>query len=166
MESKLEGLEYGADVYLIKPFNQKELNIRLHKLIELRKKLHQKYTRPLFSEEKELRSEHPFLKKARQVVLGQMAKEDFDVVTLSKALHFSRTQLYRKLKALTGKSTTQFINEIKLAEGKKLLENPEKTISEIAYTVGYTDPAYFTRLFTKYYGKPPSEVREHKKKDA
>ena len=166
LESKLEGLEYGADAYLIKPFNQKELNIRLHKLIELRKKLHQKYKRSLFNEEKEPGSEHPFLKKARQVVLDQMAKEGFDVVTLSKGLHFSRAQLYRKIKALTGKSTTQYINEIRLTEGRKLLKNPEKTISEIAYTVGYADPAYFTRLFTKYYGKSPSEVREYPEREA
>ena len=161
MASKLEGLAYGADVYLIKPFSQRELSIRLHKLLELRKKLQHKYAQQAlpFKVDQALPVENSFLNKAHQVILDQLTNENFTIESLAQALHFSRTHLYRKIKALTGKSTTQFINEIKLKKGRQLLLTTNSTISEIAYDAGFQDPAYFTRLFTELYGKSPKHLR-------
>ena len=160
IESKLEGLVHGADAYLVKPFNQQELNIRVHKLIELRKKMQQKYAQEVITVDIKPQIEDAFLLKTRQHVLDHMANADFNVETLATALHFSRPHLYRKIKALTGMSTTQFINEIRLKKGKQLILTTKLTISEIAYSIGFNDPAYFTRLFTAYYGKAPSSLRE------
>lgn len=160
IESKLVGLGHGADAYLTKPFNQQELNIRVHKLIELRKKMQQKYAQQVVAVDEPPAVIDPFLLKARQLVLDQMANEGFNVESLAKALNFSRPHLHRKIKALTGMSTTQFINGIRLQKAKVLIATTKLTISEIAYTVGFNDPAYFTRLFTDYYGKAPVKLRE------
>ena len=81
---------------------------------------------------------------------------------LYRAVFLSRTQLHKKLKALTGMSATHFIRHIRLSEAKELLKNPDLNINEIAYRVGFSDPNYFTRCFGEEFGESPSETRNHK----
>jgi len=87
-------------------------------------------------------------------------EDTYSVDRLSRDLSMSRMQLHRKIKALTGNSTTEFINNFKLDLALEKLRDPELNVSEIAYALGYSDPAYFTRLFSKKYGKSPSDYRK------
>lgn len=163
IESRLEGLERGADAYLSKPFEKNELEVRLRKLIEVRQKLIGRYAslnpegKPETPTEKQ---EDAFLKKLRAIVDAHLDREDFGIGELCRELGVSRTQLHRKLKALTNKSTSQVIRMIRMQEAKKLLLNENMNISEIAYAVGYGNPSHFTQEFTKEFGEAPSFFRK------
>ncbi len=170
--SKIEGLSRGADVYLPKPFDKKELLIRMQKLIDLRKQLQQYYqslasgtssdnktTKTLKQEEI---MENKFVRQARQVVEANMTNYDFSVKNLCEALQMSHSNLHRKLKALTGYSSNEFILHIRLEKARWLLCNTEEPISNIAYDSGFGDPGYFSRAFRKKMGLSPSEYREKK----
>lgn len=165
-ESRLAGLESGADVYLVKPFEKKELRMLLHNLLERRHALHTRYsypaTAPPLSEIEQIEPEDPFITKARAIVHEHLDETEFSVMHLYRAVFLSRTQLHKKLKALTGMSATHFIRHIRLSEAKELLKNPDLNITEIAYRVGFSDPNYFTRCFGEEFGESPSETRNHK----
>jgi YesN/AraC family two-component response regulator len=163
LESRLEGLERGADAYLSKPFEKKELEVRLRKLIELRQRLTARYATLSpegIAETPAEIQEDAFLKKLRSIVDANLESEEFGIGELCKELAVSRTQLHRKLKALTNKSTSQVIRTIRMQEAKKLLQNPALNISEIGYAVGYGNPSHFTQEFTKEFGEAPSFFRK------
>lgn len=96
-----------------------------------------------------------FLEKVK-VFVEQHLSDDIRVGDLAKALYFTRIQVFRKIKNLTGQSPSQFIREIRLGKSLELLQKTELSIAEIAYSVGYEDPKYFTRVFVAAYGKAPS----------
>ena len=163
LDSRLEGLERGADAYLSKPFEKKELEVRLRKLIEVRQKLTARYVTldPVGTPETPAeKQEDAFLKKLRSLVEANLESEEFGIGELCKELAVSRTQLHRKLKALTNKSTSQVIRTIRMQEAKKLLLNSSLNISEIGYAVGYGNPSHFTQEFTKEFGEAPSFFRK------
>ena len=153
---KIAGLTQGADAYLTKPFQKEELLIRIDKLIEGRRQLQQKYQSP---QAKSQETEDPFLQKIRTIVESHLDDADFSVMQLSRALGMSRVQAHRKLKALTGLSTTQYIRNIRLDKAWGLLKNTDLTIAEIGYQVGFKDPSHFSRTFSQYFGRAPSEMR-------
>jgi len=160
---KNEGLSYGADAYLTKPFNKEELHIRLENLISIRKKLHARFAQgliPLKSEKTEIApKDSAFLEKLSQYIKDHIEEENLEIIYLQKAVNMSRTQLHKKLKALTGMSTSQFRKTVRLQEAKKLLESGEDlTIAEIAYKVGYKHPSHFSRDFKDLFGRSPTEV--------
>lgn len=161
--SKIEGLERGADAYLAKPFDKKELLVRLEKLIELRRKLQSRYldrTMPLPSLDKGLQIEDAFLQKVRDIMNQNLDDAQFDVPQLSKKMGMSRSQLYRKIKALTDQSIVAYIRSIRLQKGLELLQTSDLTVSDVAYEVGFTDPAYFSRAFSKEFGKSPMDIKK------
>lgn len=164
IEHKLEGLETGADDYLAKPFHTKELLTRTRNLIRLRQRLKQKYLSQVLEGEatKPRDKEDAFLKKIRVVVEAHLDEETFSIEDLSRELGMSRTQVYRKLKALTAKSASQFMRSIRLRHGMKLLRETDYTVSEIAYRVGFNSVSYFTKCFGEEFGSKPTEVREIK----
>ena len=92
------------------------------------------------------------------VINDNMTQSDFGYVQLALKLHLSESQLYRKLKATSGKSTAVFIRSIRLQKGKELIQTTDKTISEVAYDVGFNDPSYFSRVFKEEFGHAPSDV--------
>ena len=156
-EDKLEGLAHGADAYLTKPFQKEELLVRVAKLLELRRQLQQKYQ----SANGHAREpEDAFLRKARQIVEANLEEPDFGVEQLSRELGLSRVQVYRKIKALTDRSTSRYIHIARLDKAYGLLKNPELNISEVAYRVGFKDPSHFSRAFSQYFGMPPNETRK------
>ena len=165
-ESRLAGLESGADVYLVKPFEKKELRMLLHNLIERRHALHARYSYPAIAppiaDAVQVDPEDPFISKARAIVHEHLDETEFSVMHLYRAVFLSRTQLHKKLKALTGMSATHFIRNIRLSEAKELLKNPDLNITEIAYQVGFSDPNYFTRCYGEEFGESPSETRNKK----
>ena len=139
-EDRLIGLGHGADAYLTKPFEKAELLTRINQLILLRKKMLSKFEKTGI--ERLLRknvknSETKFLDKIITVIYDKITQPDFGPIQLAIQLHLSESQLNRKLKATSGKSTALFIRFIRLQKGKELIETTNKTISEVAYDVGF-----------------------------
>jgi signal transduction histidine kinase/DNA-binding response OmpR family regulator len=161
-KSKIEGFESGADAYISKPFDKSELIARIRQLIDSRRQLQLAFQRSgerITSTLPEDRHEDVFLTKARQVILARLDDATISVTTLCRALGMSRTQLHNKIKALTGRSTTYYVRAIRLAEAQQLLGDQDLTIAEIAYQTGFTDPAYFTRVYREEFGESPSDFR-------
>ncbi len=160
-EDRLTGLSHGADAYLAKPFNEKELFIRLDQLVLLRKKLIDKIEKDglnKFLDKKEKSPESKFLQKVIQAINEDIGNSAFGAGDLADKLHLSESQVYRKLKAITDKSTAVFIRSIRLQKAKELIETTDRTISEIAYDTGFNDPSWFSRAFKEEFGFPPSDV--------
>ncbi|MCW5515426.1 ATP-binding protein [Muriicola sp. Z0-33] len=160
-EDRLTGLSQGADAYLAKPFNEKELFIRLDQLLLLRKKLVDKIQKDglyNFLGKQEENPETKFLQKIIQVIREDIGNADFGAKNLADKLHLSESQIYRKLKAITNKSTAVFIRSIRLQIAKDLIQSTNKTISEVAYETGFNDPSWFSRAFKEEFGITPSEV--------
>ncbi|MEM1324018.1 MAG: response regulator [Bacteroidota bacterium] len=167
MDSRIGGLSQGADAYLTKPFNEKELRIILRNLLAVRKKMHERYAaelkaadRPAPSADPSLAREDAFLQKVRLTLEARLSDPDFGIPQLCRAIQMSRSQLHNKLKALTGVSTSIFIRNLRLKKARQLLENSDLNVSEAAYDVGFKDPNYFSRLFLEAYGFSPSKVRK------
>ncbi|MFK7933785.1 MAG: ATP-binding protein, partial [Saprospiraceae bacterium] len=162
IEDRLTGLKQGADVYLAKPFEKEELLVRLRKLLELRQLLQHKYSSqllPIAATKTIKEVEDPFIKKAKAIVLENIADEAFNSPQLEKALHLSRSQVYRKIKAVTGYSTAIFIRHLRLQEAVKLLQSTSLSISEIAYQVGFKSPVYFSQVFKETFNQSPTDLR-------
>ncbi len=163
-KSKIEGLTHGADAYLAKPFHQEELLVRLEKLIELRRRMQERFSRfdkiSSFVKSEPANLEDAFLQKVIRVIESQMADENFGMPQLCKALHMDRTNLFRKLKALTGKSATHLIRSVRLGKAKLLLETTDRSVSEVCYEVGFNNPNYFSTVFKEEFGMPPSAMRK------
>lgn len=158
---RLNGLRYGADAYLTKPFNREELLIRIQKLLELRDTLRQHHLRSnLLQPQSKGKPKNPeliFLQQLRDKVLAQLDDSEFNVKDLGAAVNLGHTQLYRKLKALTGLTPKQFIRDIRLRHAAQMLSQKQYSVAEVAYAVGFSDPNYFSRIFQQTYGHPPSE---------
>jgi len=161
-EGKLEGLETGADDYIIKPFDMRELQARTRNLIELRKTLQEKYRRRCVLEPAAVpidSMEERFLRKALDLVQEQMAEPGFSTESLARGLCMSRRQLYRKLQALTGRSAHEFIRNLRLQRAAKLLEAHWGNVAEVAFEVGFSSLSHFAKAFRQEYGVLPSEYR-------
>ncbi|NUM74267.1 response regulator [candidate division KSB1 bacterium] len=166
-EEKLEGLETGVDAYLIKPFGTKELQVRVRKLIEMRRKLRQQtgakaVLSPAAVQASSLDQE--FLQKVREIIEANMDDENFSVDALAAKAGMGMRQLQRKLKALTDASPQQCIRSMRLQRAKQLLEQKAGTVSEIAFQVGYGDVTAFSKAFRAEYGQSPSEMIPGKEK--
>ncbi len=174
IESKMEGLEKGADAYLEKPFNREELLLRIKKLLELRKNLQQFYLKKaglnnnssatenvLPAEEtiSENKIEDEFVKRVREAVEIHLADTSFTVEQLCKMVFMSHSQLHRKLDALTGCSPNKFIRIIRLNKAKEMMKLSAGSIATIALDCGYNDPGYFARVFKQEYGVTPQDWR-------
>lgn len=162
-ESKIQGIEIGADAYVPKPFSSKELKATINNLVESRRKLKEKFSRQLLirpDRVEEPSMEEKFLIKVREVVQEHLDDEHFSVEELSRKVGMSRAQIHRKLSALTGKSASRFVRSYRLQHAMQLLESHSGTVSEIAYKVGFSSPAYFTKCFSEEYGMSPSQVRK------
>lgn len=159
-EHKIEGLEQGADDYLTKPFDIRELNIRMANLIEQRQRLKEKFAGELQIRPTQVTLnsvDERFLKAVMQEIEKNLGNEFFTVEELARSVGFSRSQLHRKLKALTDKSANQLIREFRLTRAKDLLEQNSASVSEIAYQVGYSNLSYFSKSYKEAFGKLPSE---------
>ncbi|MEO6329080.1 MAG: ATP-binding protein [Ginsengibacter sp.] len=163
--NKIEGLQTGADDYVIKPFDGNELIIRCKNLIEQRSKLRKLFSKQVISitpEEIEIEiPEQQFLQKIRSVIEENLDNELFTVVDLSNAVFMSRSQLHRKLKALTGEAPNELIRNFRLERALQLLKKNAGAVSEIAFMTGFSSPAYFSKCFSDRYHYPPADVKKH-----
>lgn len=163
---KIAGLQYGADDYITKPFYKNELIARVENLIKSRQQLHDLFRKGMTQKkdipnlQTQFAPEAAFIKKLTQVVIDELGNSDFSKSDLAKKIHLTPSQLHRKLKALTNKTTLQFIRAIRMEKALVLLQNSNQTIAEIAFQVGYNDPNYFSRAFHQEYNKTPSDIRK------
>jgi len=162
-DSKLEGLATGADDYLVKPFDTEELQIRIKNIIENRRKLQKKFREgefvsPRGKEKKLSRIDEHFMNKIMEVIEQHISEEEFTIEEFGNEVGMSRSQIHRKLKALSGKSASRYIRSVRLARAKKMIDDQNGNISEIAYSVGFSSPAYFTKCFKDEFGYPPSDL--------
>jgi signal transduction histidine kinase/DNA-binding response OmpR family regulator len=155
---KLEGLQQGADAYLIKPFNEQELNVRIQNLLQNIRRWQEKYAVNLDVSPNQRDSESHFLNQAQQLVLAHLSDSDYTIEQFCKDLAVSRTQLHRKLKSLTNLSATQFVNEIRLEKARQLLQEGGRSVSEVAYATGFRYPNYFAKVYKQKYGVSPGEA--------
>ena len=172
IDSKIEGLEQGVDAYLEKPFHKDELQMRIKKLLEMRKNLQQYYLRKA-GIHGQLAMEHViipdkigghaiedrFVKRVREAVEQNLTDTNFTVEKLSKLIYISHSQLHRKLDALTGCSPNKFIRVIRLKRAKELLQDPANSIASVAMDCGYDDPGYFARVFKQECNVTPQQWR-------
>lgn len=160
---KLDGLIKGADDYLVKPFDVEELRTRAMNLIEQRARLQAHYRRSLHMFSPELEPvrgvDELFLEKVKSEIQTRIGDEQFSVVELSQQVGMSRSQLHRKLSALTGCTPNQVIRMMRLEKARHLITERMGTIAEIAYTCGFSSPAYFSKCFKDQFGHSPGEDR-------
>lgn len=163
IESKLEGLETGADDYLIKPFNTDELKTRVRNLIRLRQQMREKFTSEMILKPAEVivpSNQKVFIEKLTAIIESHIEDEKFSVEILSKDIGMSRSQLHRKVKALTSQSPNEFIRNYRLQRAADLIKQQAGNFAEIAYKVGFSSQAYFTKSFQELYGLTPSEFKK------
>jgi len=161
MQDRISGLSHGADAYLTKPFNKAELFTRINQLMELRKKMIKRVQKDpyiLLMKKEVGGAEANFLNKTITHIHDNMNTHSFGAAQLAFKLQFSESQVYRKLKAITGKSTGLFIRSVRLQRAKELILNTDLSISEISYDVGFNDPSWFSRVFKEEFGYPPSDL--------
>ncbi len=162
-ESKIEGLKTGADDYLVKPFDGDELIARIQNLIEQRQKLRELYSKKIISitpDKVEVPSqEKVFLEKIRTAIDENLDNEMFGVVDLANVVNMSRSQLHRKLKALTGEAPNELIRNFRLERALDLLQKAAGNVTEVAFMTGFSSPAYFSKCFNDRYGFSPTEVK-------
>ena len=161
-EQKIKGYECGADSYISKPFNSDLLIARIKNITENRKKLKEFftenaiiYTEPIADIDK------GFVERLKELIENNIGDSSFNVECMGEKIGFSRVQLYRKTKALTGYSPNELLRITRLNKAKAIiLSTKEKSISEIAYEVGFSSPSYFTKCYKEFFGVSPTEEEQ------
>ncbi len=165
-KAKLTGLETGADAYVLKPFRQKELAVRVRKLIELRRKLRARFSKTTVikpSEVSVVPEDQAFLTRVVAFIEAHLEEESFTITHLCREIGLSERQLERKLKALIGQSPTLLVRSLRLRRAKQLLEQNAGTVSEIAFQVGFNNLSYFSKIFREQFDRQPSDIAGSKK---
>jgi signal transduction histidine kinase/ligand-binding sensor domain-containing protein/DNA-binding response OmpR family regulator len=160
MDSKIEGLEYGADDYIAKPFEDKELQIRSNNLIEQRRQLRDHFRKELVFNPAKITVnsiDEQFLDKVNKHIEQHMDDMEYTVEKLSYDIGMSRQHLNRKLHSLTDHSARDFIRSMRLRRAAQLLQKRNDMITQIAYQVGFNNLSYFTKCFRKQFGQSPSQ---------
>jgi len=162
IENQIDGLETGADAYVQKPFNMKYLKVLTKNILEKRSNMFKAFSQNNIIIPSELstnKMDEEFLQKVINYIEANIEHTDLSVDMLAQNMNLSRSQVYRKIKALTDFTANEFIRQIRLKKSLKLLSEGNMNISEIAYSVGFSSQSYFTPSFKEYYGKSPSEIK-------
>jgi len=164
---KIKGLHLGADAYINKPFNKEELLVTIEKCLNMRAELKKRYAKLgpyLPSNNVSTQANDSFLIKLNGIIEENLQIPNLPIPLVANKMSLSRSQLHRKVTAITGKNASKYILFYRLQLAKELLVNTDKNISEIAYEVGFSDPNYFSRKFNKEFGTRPSAIRNIQKK--
>ena len=161
IDDRIEGIEIGADAYMVKPFDMRLLKLRLSQLITSRQLIFNKY----FSAISDLPAnanttslDKEFIQKALNYINQHIGDSEISVESLASHLNLSRSQVYRKIKALTDQTANEFIRNIRLHKAKVLIQAGNTNISEVSYTVGFSTSSYFTKCFKNYFGVLPTQI--------
>lgn len=164
LDDRIQGLEHGVDDYLPKPFHASYLLARIRSLITRRHELQQRLLSQMVADditqtdpEEYITPEVRFLRQATAVVEAHLDDEDWSIDPFATELCISHTVLYQKLKSAVGLSPIEFIREVRLKKACQLIREGHHNIASISYMVGFSDPKYFTRVFKKRFGTPPSQ---------
>ena len=163
MESKIEGLEFGADDYINKPFDANELQVRIKNLIAQRKKLKERFSsEALFpiSEIAHTSTDKKLMNKALKIIEQNLDNPDFTINILSDQIGMSREHFSRKVKALTNQSPHMFIRLIRLKRAAVLLKNNTGNVTEVAFDVGFKNLSHFAKSFQEQFGVLPSHFSD------
>jgi len=163
--SKLEGLETGADDYIIKPFDAEELEVRIRNLFKQRKILKDKFRKEFIADatDQEVTYEDQILNKLMGILNNYISDSEFSIDQLADELHMSRRQVFRKVNALTGYSPNELIRTIRLTEAAKMFRSGHKHIAHVMHNVGFNNQSWFGKCFHELYGLTPSEYIKNKK---
>jgi YesN/AraC family two-component response regulator len=157
-ESKIKGLSTGADDYITKPFDFEELYARVNSVIANRKRVLQKIR--IAPEEKNVESKDDmFLRKAVQAIEKNIDNFTFSIDDLAHEIGYSRSSIQKKIKSLTGKTTSQLVREFRLERARQLIQQDAGFLSEIAMAVGFNSLSYFSNSYKEYFGVPPSKIK-------
>ncbi|MCX6236077.1 MAG: ATP-binding protein [Bacteroidia bacterium] len=162
-EHEIEGLSYGADDYITKPFDLVILQTKVENILSVRQSLKQKYTSEMLLQPKNIILSSPderFLQKAIEVVENNISDPDLDIERFAAEIGVSRMQLYRKLDALTEMTVKEFVRNIRLKRAAQLLVQKKLNVSEVAYAVGFKDLSHFRKCFKLEFGMSASEYVE------
>lgn len=162
-KDKLEGLETGADDYLVKPFNPEELQVRVRNLIKIREQLRVKFRSEMTIKPAGVivaSKQKVFLEKFIAIIEENIENGNFNIESLCIEIGMSRAQLHRKIKAVTNQSTTEFIRNYRLQKAADLIKQDVGNMAEIAYRVGFNSQAYFNKSFQELFGCTPTEYKE------
>ena len=163
--NRLEGLERGADAFMAKPFEMQELHLLIDNLIHNRQRLKGKFSGAQQQADKLVQPEvkgndEQLMERIMKAVNKNLSDSDFNVDMLTREVGISRAQLHRKMKELTGISTSEFIRNIRLEQAARLLREQKINVTQVAYTVGFSNLAHFSTIFRKHFGISPSEYAE------
>ncbi|MEO1487291.1 MAG: response regulator [Bacteroidota bacterium] len=159
-ENELKGIQSGADDYITKPFKNVLLKSKMENLLRIRDKMRTRYSQEVILKPKDIAITPPdehLLERIQSVLDEYLMKSSFSTEDFAAALGFSRMQLHRKLKALTGLSATEFIRSQRLKLAAQILENSEANVSEVCYQIGFNNLSYFAKCFKEVYGVSPSQ---------
>ena len=159
---RLAGFNSGADAYVAKPFSIDELHVRIDAIIDNVRRLRGKYSGAQQQHDKvediEVKGyDEELMKRVMKSVNAHLGDCDFNVDTLAQDVGMSRAQLHRKIKEQTGVSTAKFVRNIRMEQAERLLREGKVNVTQVAYSVGFSDQAYFSTVFKQYYGVKPSE---------
>jgi len=161
-EAWIEGIQMGADAYMVKPFEMQLLKLHLDQLVTSRQIIFDKYFSKISGvyENKNTTSlDKDFIQKVLYYIHDNISDPDLSVELLSSQLNLSRSQLYRKVKTLTGLTVNEFLRKVRLQQAKRIIEaEPEVNISDVCYRVGFSTPSYFTKCFKSQFGVLPTEI--------
>lgn len=162
--SRITGLERGADAYLTKPFDENELHVVLKSLVEIRRKLQERYSSPdkfpSFSEPV-YQKEDEFMSKVRHVMEDNLEDDEFGISQLCLELSVSHTQLYRKFKSLSTTTISDYLKSLRLQQARKLLLSTKLNVTEVAFSSGFKNLSHFSREFSAAFGVSPNDFRKN-----
>ena len=168
LESQIEGVESGADIYLAKPVSLTLLQLSIKNIFEQRRKLRDHYVKDFYAEAKDLvnsTKDREFIEKLFLILDSQIINPELDVDYICREIGMSRTKLYQKIKGLTGQSIVEFIRSFRLKKAIQIMTHEDVSISEVIYRVGIQTHSHFTKSFKKEFGKTPSqflqEIQRH-----
>ncbi|GGZ75339.1 two-component regulator propeller domain-containing protein [Algibacter mikhailovii] len=163
IEDRIEGVGFGADAYMAKPFDMRLLKVRLIQLIKSRQSIFDKYFGDVSGQEERegassIEIDKEFIQQVLKYINDNISDTDLSVELLASQVSLSRSRLYRKIKGLTGQTVTEFIRKVRLQRAHQILEKGNANISEVCYKVGFSSPSYFTKCFKAHFGILPTEI--------
>ncbi|HEY0111331.1 MAG TPA: helix-turn-helix domain-containing protein, partial [Fibrella sp.] len=167
ISDKIRGLKHGADAYLVKPFQREELTTVLANLLQSRRILQLHFSQLALDTaqpvgvmtDPDVSLEDQFLHKLRSAIEGQLDNAHLSIEEICQLMGMGRTTLYMKMAALTGMSINRYVRSLRLRKARELLSSSSMNISEVAYSVGFEDPKYFSRVFSEEFGVSPGNFR-------